>query len=363
MSEQLAWVAFARLDGLTVRRRREILAAAPSPAAFFNGGDGLHARFQLTPKEIDVALQSAGREIEKALTLGAEILTPDRAEYPALLGEIPDPPPVLYALGDLAALRQPAVAVVGTRRASTYGRNMARQFARELSQAGALVVSGGARGIDAAAHEAVLESGGRTAVVAGTGLGVSYPPEHAPLYRQIASAGGLILSELPPDAEPLAWHFPQRNRIIAGISLGTLVIEGAERSGSLITARLAIEYSREVFAIPGNLTSGVSNGPNRLIRKGEAKLVQCVADLLEEIRPAPGMLPLKLAADEAAMEGTDDALHPALLALLPADDHRAFDDLQTASGLSAAQLAAQLVELQLAGRIEVLPGGRYARKD
>ncbi len=363
MSEQLAWVAFARLDGLTVRRRREILAAAPSPSAFFNGGDGLHARFQLTPKEIDVALQSAGREIESAKTLGAEVLTPDRAEYPALLTEIPDPPPVLYALGDLAALGHPAVAIVGTRRASTYGRNMARQFARELSEAGALVVSGGARGIDATAHEAVLESGGRTAVVAGTGLGVSYPPEHAPLYRQIASAGGLILSELPPDAEPLAWHFPQRNRIIAGLSLGTLVIEGAERSGSLITARLAIEYSREVFAIPGNLTSGVSNGPNRLIRKGEAKLVQCVADLLEEIRPAPGMLPLRLAAGGSSRESENDALHPELLALLPADDHRSFDDLQAASGLTAAQLAAQLVELQLGGRIEVLPGGRYARKD
>ena len=360
MSEQLAWVAFARLEGLGVKRRREILAAAPSPMAFFNGPDALHARFSIAPKEIDAALKQAGREIEAAKQLGALILTPDVADYPHKLSEIPDPPPVLYALGDLKALRRPAIGVVGTRKVSTYGRAMARRFAKELVEAGALLVSGGARGVDGAAHEAALEAGGPTAVVAGTGLAQSYPKEHAALFREIASRGGLILSELPPDAGPLPWHFPLRNRIIAGLSLGILVVEAAEKSGSLITARLALDYGREVFAIPGPLTSGASSGANRLIQKGEAKLVMEAADILGELRPEPGQLPLQIGAPPPPAPAADG---DPLLRHLPLGEAVAFDDLIDASGLSPARLAAALVELQLQGKVESYAGGKYARRD
>ncbi len=358
MSEALAWVAFARLEGLGVRKRREILAAAPSPSAFFNGPDALHARFSITPAEIDAALQLAGREIELAKGTGAQVLTPDHPRFPRRLHEIPDPPPVLYALGDLDALARPPVAIVGTRRASTYGLNMARRFARELAGAGALVISGGARGIDAAAHEAALAAGGVTCVVAGTGLTVSYPKQHAPLYRKIASGGGLLLSEFPPDAPPRPWQFPQRNRLIAGLALGTLVVEAAERSGSLITARLALDCGREVFAVPGPLTAGSSSGANRLIQRGEAKLVMELADLLNELRAEPGLKPLS--AGPPAAPSPDDA-HP-LLTHLPADAAVAFDDLQSACGLAPAALSAQLVELQLAGKVEAFPGGKFGRK-
>lgn len=349
-------MAFARLEGLGVRKRREILAAAPSPAAFFNGPDALHARFSITPAEIDAALQLAGRELEAARALGAVALTPGDDGYPKLLAEIPDPPPVLYALGDIAALSRPAIAIVGTRRASTYGLNMARRFARELAEGGVLVVSGGARGVDAAAHEAALAAGGRTCVVAGTGLAVSYPKEHAALYREIASRGGAIVSEFPPDAPPKPWQFPQRNRIIAGLALGTLVVEATEKSGSLITARLALDCGREVFAVPGNLTAGASAGANRLIQRGEAKLVMETADLLAELRvvPEPGALPV---LGEPAKPAQD-----ALLAHLPLDAAIAFDDLIAASGLAPGALTARLVELQLAGEIEAYPGGKFGRK-
>lgn len=217
------------------------------------------------------------------------IVTSTDADYPASLESLPDTPPILFVRGAVLPSDRLAIGIVGTRHATRYGLEEAARFARELARAGVTVVSGMARGIDAAAHRGAIEGGGRTIAVLGGGLGEIYPPEHAGLCEEIVAAGAVI-SEYAPDARPRGPMFPQRNRLISGLSLGVLVVEAADRSGSLITARHAAEQGREVFAVPGPITSRVSRGCHALIRDG-AHLVSTVDEILEELGPVARSIP------------------------------------------------------------------------
>jgi DNA processing protein len=256
--------------------------------------------------------------------------------YPPLLSELHDPPANLFVRGDGRPLSEPGVAVVGARSCSAYGAQVARTLARELASAGLVVVSGLARGVDGEAHRGALE-GGRTVAVLGCGIDRDYPRSHAELARRIV-ASGAVVSEYPPGVEPAPWRFPARNRIIAALSLATVVVEARERSGALITADFALELGREVFAVPGEITSGLSAGTNDLLRQGAAPLT-AVRDVLEalgiEDEPAAGMSSV-----------SDSAL--AVLSVL-GDGACGADELTRATGLSSAEVAAALIELELGG--------------
>jgi DNA processing protein len=280
------------------------------------------------------------------------IVTLGDAAYPPSLLELPDPPTVLFGRGNVELLMQTGLAIVGSRNATAGGIRNAEQFGRAIGGTGVPVISGLALGIDAAAHRGALDGGGTTIAVVGTGIDRIYPARNADLARRIADEGrGLILSELPLGAGPLAHHFPRRNRIIAGLSRGVLVVEAATESGSLITARLAAEQGREVFAIPGSIHSPQSRGCHRLIRQG-AKLVESAADILEEFSGLPLARGLPVA-------GSDAAGHELVRFL--GHDPVTIDELAARSGLTAEALLAILFELELGGVIATLPGGRYQR--
>ena len=247
-------------------------------------GPRLSRRIRNAAREMDV-----DREIRDCASQNIAIIVESDPRYPRLLQQIPDPPGVLFRRGDDQPDDQLALAVVGTRHATSYGLRQAERLAAGLSRAGLTIVSGLARGIDAAAHRAVLQAGGRTIAVLGSGLLNVYPPEHVELAEAIRSAGAVI-SELPPRQQPMSGTFPQRNRLITGLSLGVLVIEAAQRSGALISASHAAEQGREVFAVPGPADSRTSRGCHGLIRDG-AKLVECVEDVLEELGPLVEAMP------------------------------------------------------------------------
>lgn len=270
-----------------------------------------------------------------------------RAGYPPLVAELHDPPRRLYLRGGAVpeVLAKPAVAVVGARSASPYGSQIARMLGRELAAVGLVVVSGMARGIDADAHRGALDAGGATVAVLGCGIDRDYPARHAELARRI-STDGLIVSEYPPGVEPAPWRFPARNRIIAGLALATVVIEARERSGALITADFALELGREVFAVPGEITSALSTGTNRLIRQGAAPLLGA-EDVLDALRLDRSATPPPAVSDDAQR----------VLALL-ADAARGADEVARLSGLGPADVARALVELELAGLVSE-GEGRY----
>lgn len=284
------------------------------------------------------------------MTPDAGIVTLDwsHSRYPAWLRMVPDPPPVLWARGGLSVLEQTSVAIVGSRSASQYARQVARTLAAGLAEAGIVVTSGMARGVDGAAHEGSLAAGGRTIAVFGTGVDIVYPVEHAALAERIA-ASGLLVSELPPGTPPLPWHFPRRNRIISGLSRAVVVVEASERSGSLITAKMALEQGREVMAVPGSVLYGRNSGAHALIKDG-AMPVETAADILDALgldRNAPGRAgtgpegPLESALYEAGALGMD------------------IEELGIATERDAAMLAGDLTRLELDGKAERLAGGRY----
>lgn len=274
------------------------------------------------------------------------------ARYPRALLQTADPPLLLYTQGDTDLLNSPCLAIVGSRNPTPQGAENARAFAEHLGHAGLTIVSGMALGIDGAAHSGALAAGARTIAVVGTGLDRVYPRAHRELAHRIAERG-LIVSEFNLGTEPLAANFPQRNRIIAGLSLGTLVVEAALESGSLITARHAVEAGREVFAIPGSIHSPQSRGCHALIKQG-AKLVDEARDVLEELR----WLPLEPAATPAAAA---TAAAPDELLSAMGYEPTGMDRLQARTGWPTAQLSARLLELELAGQVSRLPGGLYQR--
>jgi DNA processing protein len=287
---------------------------------------------------------------------GVRLLTAFDDEYPAALREIADPPFLLFALGRLERLRHPAVAIVGSRDASRYGRDVASRLARELSGVGVAVVSGFARGVDAAAHEAALEGPGGTIAVLGCGLDVDYPREHGPLKTQLA-ADHVLVSEYPPGSEPRPQNFPIRNRIIAGLSAGVVVVEASRRSGSLITARLANDFGRDVFAVPGSIFSATSVGAHELLRDG-AILCRGAEDVLAELFPSVGAPRVAaVIAPAAAAEISPEARR--VFDALWREDGLSAEDLVRALDLPAATVLASLFELEGAGLAVAAAGGRY----
>ncbi len=279
----------------------------------------------------------------------ATLLYRDDPAYPSLLATIADPPDELWILGDPAVLAREAVAIVGSRAASQYATDMAASLAFDLARSGLAIVSGMARGVDAAAHRGALEANGTTVAVLGCGVNVVYPAEHADLMLKIATTGA-VLSELPPDAPPLAHHFPLRNRIISGLSKAVVVVEAGEKSGSLITARCALEQGRDVMAVPGNALSGRNRGSHGLLKDG-AKLVEGVVDILEELgypRRGPAVDPANL------------LLHNGLIANLQPGETYGLDEIGAVSGLPASELLPLLMELELKGEVIRTPGGRFS---
>jgi DNA processing protein len=297
------------------------------------------------------------REVQAVRAAGGRYLFHDAADYPPLLAELDSAPPILTCRGDPALAVRPCVAIVGARNASAAAVKLARQFAGELADAGFVVVSGLARGIDGAAHQASLD-GGTIGVIA-SGIDIAYPPEHADLQEAIAERG-LLLAEQPAGTEPLARHFPSRNRIIAGLASGTLVVEAAPRSGSLITARLAGESGREVMAVPGSPLDSRSQGCNQLIREG-AVLVQSAADVIELLSGFDGA-PRSRVRESAWAEASepDPAELPADVTGLLTTAPVAVDELIRQSGESASAVQLALLELELAGRLVRHAGGRVS---
>ena len=298
-------------------------------------------------------------EVAAVKKAGARYLFHDSPDYPALLREADSAPPILIARGDAALAALPAVAIVGARNASAAAVKLAREFGAALAGAGLAVVSGLARGIDGAAHRGALSAGATVGVIA-SGIDLAYPPEHADLQDEVARSG-LLVTEHPPGTEPLARHFPARNRIIAGLAQGTLVVEAAPKSGSLITARLAGEAGREVMAIPGSPLDARSHGCNQLIREG-AVLVQTPEDVIELLSCFDGTPRSAFREPVRGWAGADDELaeEPADLAALLTTAPVGVDELIRQSGESAAAVQLALLELELAGRLVRHAAGRVS---
>jgi DNA processing protein len=308
---------------------------------------------------------AADREIALAAENGVRIICPEDAEYPPLLKHTPDGPVCLYVAGRLEPQDGVSLAIVGSRKPSYYGQEQARRFGEALARAGLTIVSGLAYGVDEAAHQGALAAGGgRTIAVLGNGLCDVYPPDHRKLADRIRQAGAVV-SELPMQTTPEPGSFPRRNRIIVGMSLGALIVEGTERSGAMITARLANDYSREVFALPGRIDCATSHGPNSLIRQGAARLVTCVEDILEELgevgRILRSDLPAGAASEELRLPFPSPPLtanETRLLAVMDGDP-LPMEMLVDSAGLSVAETAAALTTLQLKRLVKQLPGGRF----
>jgi DNA processing protein len=334
---------------------RAVLAAAPSELRAVKG---------IGPKMVE-KLRSADRDVDVPAVInfcrekGIEILTETHPDYPRALREVHDPPGVLFVRGGIKPQDALAVGIVGTRHATQYGLRQAERLAGSLARAGLTIISGLARGIDAAAHRGALAAGGRTIAVLASGVANIYPPEHAELAAEVA-AGGALISEAPPHAEPLAGTFPQRNRLISGMSLGVIIVEAADRSGALITAQHAMEQGREVFAVPGNVDSRASRGCHRLIRDG-AKLVESADDVLEELGPLV----------ESATRGDGQEIHhPAELLLNEveqkvlsaiAGEATAIDEIAEKSGHTMPQVLSTLSVLEMRRLIRRLSGTMVIR--
>lgn len=373
--ELLHWLAFRLTPGLGPKKAGELLARFGSPVAVFRatvseleaaGLPGTVARSVAS----GCAFEDAAEQQERLRRSGAQAVALGDDVYPSLLSEIFDPPTLLFALGRLELLERVKVAVVGSRRASTYGMAAAERLSAELAGAGVVVVSGMARGIDTAAHQGALGAAGGTIAVFGSGLDVIYPAENRKLAERIGREG-LLLSEFPFGAPAHPQNFPVRNRTVSGLSEGVVVVEGEQYSGSLITARLALDQNREVFAVPGNITNRMSFGPNLLIKQG-AQLVQAAGDILDGLSwdarsRLSGQAQLRLTGSdrqraEAEIGGPMAEMAREVLCLLEVDKTRQIDDLLAAlPHRSSSEIIAMLFELELAGRIRQLPGRSYVK--
>jgi DNA processing protein len=316
------------------------------------------------------SLELAEKEALAAVAAGAQLLTLDDPGYPARLRQIYDPPVLLYVKGDAAALLRPALAIVGTRHPTPYGLGMAERLACDLANRGLVIVSGLARGIDAAAHRGAITAKGSTVAIFGTGIDVMYPRENRKIAESLLQLGGAWVTEFPVGTFAAPQNFPIRNRIISGLAVGVLVIEAGEYSGTRITSRCALEQNREVFAVPGNVTSKGSWTPNTLIKQG-AKLVATWEDVFEDL-PADVRAVLAPAAASATESGAtaslfdEEALPPherRLFALLKPDEATHIDELveKLEPEISASEIFAALFELELAGKIRQLPGKNFVR--
>ncbi len=371
------WISLNMTPQIGPRAATKLLEKFGSAENVFHARRHELESLRLKPESIESILkrefhEKAEEELLKVREIGGDVLILDDGGYPYLLREIADPPITLYVKGDWqACFDAPCVAVVGSRKCSTYGENASEMLARDLAANGVCVVSGLARGIDTAAHRGAIAGKGRTIAVLGTGVDAIYPKENAKLAGQILDAGGAIVSQFPLNTPPLRDNFPYRNRIISGLSLAVLLVEASERSGSLITARLAMEQNREVLAVPGNITSKNSFGTNYLIKSG-AKLVQQWQDVVSELPPeiSAAILPPKIDEADAKSEVKQSELAPANLTenerqiwqRLSADEPAHIDILLEQSRLSFGDLSAALLGLEMRELVRTLPGKNYARK-
>ena len=316
------------------------------------------------------SLELAQEELARAAAAGVSLLVPDDPAYPAQLKQIYDPPLVLYVRGNATAVSLPGIALVGTRHPTPYGMAMAERLACDLAARGLVIFSGLARGVDTAGHRGAIAAKGKTVAVFGTGIDIIYPKENTRLAEQILSCGGALLSEFPLSSFAAPQNFPIRNRIISGLSIGVLVVEAAEYSGTRITARCALEQNRDVFAVPGNVTNKNSWGPNTLIKQG-AKLVATWEDVWEEL-PADVRLALEPAAGPESEAGQTASLfqegelpphEKKILALLKADEATHIDELveKLEPAISSSEIFAALFELELAGKIKQMPGKNFVK--
>lgn len=369
-NQYLGWLALALTPGLGARMAGKLLGVFGSPEAIFNSSlTALEA--QRLPAAVAQAIHShqpmsaAAKELAEAQAAGCRLLTWDEPQYPYRLREIYDPPPLLYVLGNVELLNRHIISIVGSRRPTPYGNQMAERLAHDLAERGLVVASGLARGVDASAHRGALASTrGLTIGVLGCGIDVVYPKENKKIFSEIQQRGAII-SEFPMGTFPAPQNFPIRNRVIAGMALGVVVVEGQQYSGSLITARLAMEFGREVYGVPGNATQPSSFGPNELIKQG-AKLVTSWEDVVEEL-PTPvraELTPVETATSEERAALIQQSLAPAersLYELLTEDEARHVDDLVETSGLSSSEVLAGLFDLELKGVVRQLPGKQFVK--
>ena len=357
-SERQFWVGLCSVRGIGPAKFRALLdyfgsaqaAWKADQRALTQAGLDRAARDSLLKTRHEVDLAAGIAQVEAA---GIQILTWDDEIYPPYLKEIPDPPPVLYLRGDIQTRDQWAIAVVGTRRASAYGRHITGKLVADLVRSGVTIVSGLARGIDGFAHQAALRAGGRTIAVLGSGINRIYPPEHRRL-ADLVSADGALLSGFGPDTPPEAGNFPRRNRIISGLSLGVLVVEAGARSGASITAGYALDQGRDVFAIPGNVDSRTSLGTNRLIQQG-AKLVLTAQDILEELN-------MTMVAEQVATQLALPASHEEAQLLQLLSSHPTHvDELSRRAGMAIAHVSSTLTMMELKGMIRQVEGMSYVR--
>lgn len=369
LEASLSWLALTLTPGIAARLSARLLREYGSPEAVFRAPlTGIEACNVPAPAAQAIFKKQmfwrAEKELDALRKVGGMLVSWKEPEYPQALLQIYDPPVMLYVRGDTQVLNSPSLSIVGTRRPTVYGSQMAERMGRDLAVRGLTIVSGLARGIDAIAHQGATAVGGRAIGVLGTGIDVCYPKENKKLYEKVLERGAIV-SEFPTGSHPAPENFPVRNRIIAGMPLGVIIVEGKQYSGSLITARLAMEFGREVFGVPGNVTQEVSFAPNLLIKQG-AKLVTNAEDVIEEL-PTPVRAALvKAEAVEAEqrnlllVDGLS-AVQRKLYELLSAEESRHIDDIVDTSGLNSSEVLATLFDLEMKGIVRQLPGKQFSK--
>jgi DNA processing protein len=367
------WLALRRVRGVGPRIARLLLDSFKSPDLIFAARESDLVQTGIPrPTARNLATFSDFDPIEKELCelprIGARLVRWSDAEYPANLRQIADPPPYFFLRGALDGADPKSIAVVGARAASDAGRRMAQRLGLEFAARDFMVVSGLARGIDSEAHQGALDGGGRTVAVMGCGIDVIYPPENRKLAEAIVAGGGGVISELPVGTPPVAENFPTRNRLISGLCLGVVIVEAAEKSGSLITARMALEQNRQVFAVPGSPLTGRTRGSNRLLKEG-ARLVDCVEDVIEELAPQLGTVTARIKPDPEASVGEETVPATGLIELnetneilvqLKGSERLHVDSIIEGTGLKAQTVLKLLLELELGGLVSQHPGKLFS---